>query len=82
MKVFERVVEGFIRQRVVINDMQRGFMQGRGITDAIYIFRQLQEKHLVAGKPLYIAFIDLEKAFDRMPQKVIWWSMRKLMNRL
>ena len=51
MKVLERVVEGFIRQRVVINDMQCGFMQGRGSTDAIFILRQLQEKHLVAGKP-------------------------------
>ena len=78
MKVLERVVEGFIRQRVVINDMQCGFMQDRVTTDAIFILRQLQEKHLVAGKPLYLAFIDLEKAFDRVPREVIWWSMRKL----
>ena len=74
MKVLERVVKGFIRQRVVINDMQCGFMQGRGTTNAIFILRQ----HLVAGKLLYLAFIDLEKDFDRVPRKVIWWSMRKL----
>ena len=78
MKVLERVVEGFIRRRVVINDMQCGFMQGRGTTDAIFILRQLQEKHLVSGKPLYLAFIDFEKSFDRVPREVIWWSMRKL----
>ena len=53
MKVLERVVEGFRRRRVVINDMQCGFMQDRGTTDTIFILRQLQEKHLVAGKPLY-----------------------------
>ena len=58
--------------------MQCGFMQGRDTTDAIFILRQLQKKHLVAGKPLYLAFIDLEKAFDRVPREVIWWSMRKL----
>ena len=52
MKVLERVVEGFIRQRVVINDTQCGFMQGRGTIDAIFILRQLQEKHLVAFKSL------------------------------
>ena len=59
-------------------ERQCGFMSGRGTTDAIFIVRQLQEKHLAANKPLYMAFVDLEKAFDRVPQDVIWWAMRKL----
>ena len=42
------------------------------------ILRQLQEKHLAKNKKLYFAFVDLEKAFDRVPRKVIWWAMRKL----
>ena len=25
-----------------------------------------------------MALVDLEKAFDRVPQKVIWWALRKL----
>ena len=42
MKVLERVVEGRInRQRVEIDEMQRGFISGRGTTDAIFIVRQL-----------------------------------------
>ena len=65
MKVLERVVEGLIRQRVEIDEMQCGFMSGRGTTDAICIVRQLLEKHLAANKPLYNAFFDLEKAFDK-----------------
>ena len=65
-------------QRVEIDEMQCGFMSVRGTTDAIFIVRQLQEKHLTANKPLYMAFVDLEKAFDRVPQDIIWWALCKL----
>ena len=58
--------------------MQCGFMSGRGTTDAIFIVRQLQEKHLAANKPLYVAFVDLGNAFNRVLWDVIWWAMRKL----
>ena len=51
---------------------------GRGTTDVIYVVRQLQEKYLAQNKRIYMAFIDLEKAFDRVPSNVIWWTMRKL----
>ena len=41
--------------------MQCGFMLGCDTTDAVFIVRQLQEKHLIANKPLYMAFVYLEK---------------------
>ena len=68
-------MEGLIRQLVSIDDSQDGFVPGRG---AIFFVRQLQEKYLAANKRLYMAFIDLEKAFDQGPRKVIWWALRKL----
>ena len=78
MKILERMVDGLIRQLVSIDDSQFGFVPGRGTTDAIFVVRQLQEKYLAANKRLYKAFVDLEKAFDRVPRKVIWWALRKL----
>ena len=45
--------------------MPFGFMNGRGTTDAIFIVRQLQEKYLAKNRDLWIAFIDLEKAFAK-----------------
>ena len=40
--------------------------------------RQMQEYFRVKGKKLYFGFVDLEKAFDRVPREVISWAMRKL----
>ena len=53
-------------------------MKGKGTTDAIFTVRQMQEKFRVKGKKLYFGFMDLEKAFDRVPREVIRWAMRKL----
>ena len=44
MKGIERVMEKIIRERVLfINDMQFGFMYGRGTTDAIFMLRHFQK---------------------------------------
>ena len=78
MKILERIVDSHIRQLVSIDDFQFSFVPGRSTTDAIFVVRQLQEKYLAANKRLYMAFVDLEKAFDRVPRKVNWWVLRKL----
>jgi Reverse transcriptase (RNA-dependent DNA polymerase)/Endonuclease/Exonuclease/phosphatase family len=78
MKILERVIECRVRNIVKIDEMQCGFMPGKGTTDAIFIVRQLQEKHLAKNKDLWMAFVDLEKAFDRVPREVVWWALRTL----
>ena len=47
--------------------MQFGFMAGKSRTNAIIIVYQLQEKYLARNEELWMAFVDLEKAFDRVP---------------
>jgi len=41
MKVVERIFEYRIRQQIEIDDMQFGFMKGKGTTDAIFMVRQM-----------------------------------------
>jgi len=76
MKVIERVSERRIREKVKIDAMQFGFTPGKGTTDAIFTEWQMQEKYGCKGQ-LYFAFVDLEKAFDRVPRVVTRWALRK-----
>ena len=46
--------------------------------DAIFIMRQVQEKHIAKKKKLYYAFVDLEKAFDRVPREMVKWALQRL----
>ena len=78
MKVFERVIENLLRDKVDIDSMQFAFMPGKGTTDAIFLVRQVQERFLAKKRPLFFAFVDLEKAFDRVPRAVLEWSLREL----
>ena len=39
--------------------------------------RRLQEKYVDKEKKLYMCFVDLEKAFDRVPRRVLEFAMRK-----
>ena len=51
--------------------MQVGFKSERGTINAAFILRRMQEKHHAKEKKFYMCFVDLEKAFDRVPRKVL-----------
>ena len=53
MKVMESIFEHRVWQQIDIYDMQFGFMKGKGMTDTIYIVRQMQEKFRAKGKKLH-----------------------------
>ena len=44
-----------------IDDMQFGFVPGKGTVDAIFMVRQLQEKFLEKRNDLFYAFVDLTR---------------------
>ncbi|XP_068692793.1 uncharacterized protein [Montipora foliosa] len=78
MTIVEKVLERRLRRMVKVDEMQFGFMPGKGTIDAVFILRRLQEEYLDNEKKLYVCFfVDLERAFDRVPRKVLEWTMKK-----
>ena len=41
--------------------------------NAIFIVRSMQEEYQRKDKNMNISFVDMEKAFDRVPRKVMEW---------
>ena len=70
-----RALDTFVHRMVNIDAMWFGFVPGQVTTDAIFVLRQIQEKHCAVNKHLYITFVDLERAFDRVTRNVLWWGL-------
>ena len=77
MKIWKRIIEARIRDRVQISKQQYGFVPGKGTTDAIFTLRILMEKYREGQRKLYCVFADLEKAYNRVPREELWYCMRK-----
>ena len=69
MKILEKIIEAGLKDRVEISKQQYGFMPGKGITDAMFALRMLMEKNRKGQRELHCIFVDLEKAYDRVPRE-------------
>lgn len=56
----------------LLPETQNGFRSERGTVDMMFAARQLQEKCREQNRDLYVAFVDLSKAFDTVNREMLW----------
>ncbi|XP_062614292.1 uncharacterized protein LOC134276017 [Saccostrea cucullata] len=79
-KAFARVVLNRLQKLAerVYPEAQCGFRAERSTIDMVFSLRQLQEKCREQRLPLYIAFIDLTKAFDLVSRQGLFTLLHRI----
>ena len=77
-KVLNRVLLERMKDAVdlTLRDNQAGFRKNRSCADQIASLRIIIEQSLEWNSPLYINFIDFEKAFDSVDRHTLWRLMK------
>ena len=60
----------------VVVDEQFGFRKQRGCRDPLFILREIVTTR--GKKPLYLAFMDIEKAYDSVWRDGLWWKLWRM----
>ncbi|TWW54874.1 hypothetical protein D4764_0244430, partial [Takifugu flavidus] len=78
-KVYSGVLERRVRRIVEprIQEEQCGFRPGPGTVDQLYTLRRVLEGAWEFAQPVHMCFVDLEKAFDHVPQGVLYGVLRE-----
>jgi len=76
-KVLLKVILDRMREKVEfeIAEEQAGFRPNRGTTEHLCNLLLITERARARRQPLYLCFIDLEKAFDTITHKKLWKGM-------
>ena len=72
-RVLERRCRGKVEPQLL--EEQCGFRAGRSTADQLCTLRRVVEASWEFGQTVYAAFVDLEKAYDRVPRPLLWETM-------
>ena len=54
-----------------------GFRPGRSTSDLVFVMKMIMEKSWQWGKDKFALSIDMDKAFDCVPRKLLWKIMKE-----
>ena len=83
LESFYKIIANIIHARLLPiaealdNETQCGFRPGRSCSDAIFAVKMAMRKRKEHNQETYILFLDLVKAFDRVPRELLWQVLKK-----
>ena len=90
LKLYQSILNSrlidFLEKKNYFHDEQHGFRKMRSIEDCHMLLKEIVNSYKykkgprggTAGpRPLYMAFLDMRKAFDRVPRQVLFQKLRK-----
>ena len=78
-KWFGKVLNTRLRESTEgrVMEEQGGFRAKRSCVDQVFTLRQVMEKVIEKRREIFVAFIDLEKAYDRVNRMKMWEALRQ-----
>ena len=72
LKIVANRLSDFCEARQILPAEQCGFRPARSTIDMLFIVRRLQELGRQRKIPLYMCFVDLQKAYDSVDRELLW----------
>jgi hypothetical protein len=77
METFGRLIKRRLEEDYVSLEEQCGFTAGRSCVDHIFTLRQILEKCQEKSKQIGMVYIDIEKAYDSVPRKLLCQALEQ-----
>ena len=79
-KLYLKLIEGKLKKTVedgnLLGDLQNGFRKGRRGSDNLFILDTLITLAKKNNSELFVAFLDITKAYDRVNRTILWQKLR------
>ena len=76
MMVLRDIINGWVEESGMLGDIHGGFRMGRRTEDNRFMLERMIEMAKIRKDCLFVAFIDMEKAYDRVNKKKLFEVMR------
>ena len=81
-KIFSRLLYNRLKSGIeeagILGEEQNGFRGNRRGEDNLYMIRELIEKYRKSGRTLFLSFLDVEKAYDKLNRRTLLIVLEKL----